>query len=218
MIPMIAGVVIASLAVTAAAPEAPPRDGLDAVKERAGQAIEKRSTAIDEALRRVQENEVVTDAHRARLVAVLGDTQTGLAELGEQIAAASTRAELGDGPQSIATDYRVFAVVLPQTAYTLGADRLTEQAIPGLERAYAGLLEAAGDDSEALEALERMDDAIEEADALAEGLAEGVLAVTPADYNEDRSVMSEWRRRLANAHAAVREAVRAGREALRELR
>lgn len=108
----------------------------------------------------------------------------------------------------------MFAVSIPQALYTVGADRLTEVALPRLERAYDGLA-TISDDTEALAELRA---AIDQATDLAGGIADAALAVEPSDYNDNSTVLAELRLKLREAAAATRDAASAARDLWNEER
>lgn len=211
---LLAGALIAGLTVSSTPTSIDPDAGLDTIQARADRATDERIRAIDRALDRLENADALTDDHRATIVETLTADRAAMEELQAQIAAETDRGDALDAYQSIFTDYRVFAVSIPQALYTVGADRLTEVALPRLERAYDGLA-AISDDTEALAELRA---AIDEATDLADGIADAALAVEPADYNDDSTVLAELRLELREAAAATRDAVSAARELWNEER
>lgn len=211
---LLAGALIAGLTFSGAPAEIDPDAGLDALQVRAERATDDRIRAIDRALDRLDDAEALTDDHRATIVETLTTDRAAMQDLQAQIAAETDRVDALEAYQSIFTDYRVFAVSIPQALYAVGADRLTERALPRLERAYDGLA-AISDDTEGLAELRA---AIDEATDLADGIADAALAVEPADYNDDPTVLAEPKLELREAAAAARDAVKAARQLWTEQR
>ncbi|MBX9718903.1 MAG: hypothetical protein K2X36_08675 [Microbacteriaceae bacterium] len=211
---LIAGALIAGLAMSSTPASIDPDAGLDTIQTRADRATEERIRAIDSALNRLDGADSLTDDHRVSIVETLTADRAAMEELQAQIAAETDRGNALDAYQSIFTDYRVFAVSIPQALYTVGADRLTEVALPRLERAYDGLA-TISDDTEALAELRA---AIDQATDLAGGIADAALAVEPSDYNDNSTVLAELRLKLREAAAATRDAASAARDLWNEER
>ena len=218
MLSTLAGALVAGLTITGPVPALDPGDGLAVIQQRAERATENRIHAIDNALWRVERTTSLTDGHRATIVATLEADQAALEALQNEIAADTEAAEALADYQRIFTDYRVYAVALPQALYAAGADRLTETALPRLEEAYAALAERAEGEPEAADELADMREAIDAATQAANGLADAALAVTPANYNEDATALAELRLDLRQATASARDALHSARAAVQELR
>ncbi len=167
--------------------EHPERD-IDAVKERALAAIDRRLDRLARLREAVESNDHVTADHAAALLTEYERTDSGLRALADQIRAAQTADELRDLIPRIATDFRVYVLVTPKTwevlvADTMGdvADRFDEVAAKiadAIDRAE----EAGYDVGEARAALEEMESFTAEASRLAGGVAPAVLDLTPADW------------------------------------
>lgn len=210
----IAGALIAGLALTGSVTPGTTTDSLEVIQQLADRATNERIRAIDRALDRVDRNDSLTDDHRTTIIANLTADQQAMEQLQAEIAAETNAAEALTAYRSIFTDYRVFAVSLPQSLYAAGADRLTETAIPRLELGYDALA-AASDDTEGLAELRA---AIDEASQLADGIADAALAVEPSDYNADSTVLAELRLELRQAAAAVNDALLVANDVLEGVR
>jgi hypothetical protein len=189
-------------------------DGLTAIQARAERATDDRIRAIDQTLERVDSNESLTAEHRDLIVATLTANRTAMLDLQAEVASESDVTDALDAYQRIFTDYRVYAVSLPQTLYAAGADRLTESAIPRLNEAYETLAAEGGDP----EGLAELRAAIDTAADLAAGIADAALAVDAADFNDDPTVLADLRLELRDAISAARDALEAARSVLDELR
>ena len=127
----------------------------------------------------------------------------------------------------MATDYRVFAVLLPQVHLA----RIGDAAAAAQTRADGvsakideaiGRANAAGKNVDAAtEAAEALDDAVAKLGTDAQGLADQALAITPADFNGDKDVMDPLREKGKAVRAdgkAVRAAAKTVRTELKALR
>jgi len=160
------------------------------LKSRCQQAIERRLGDLSRTQARIDGIEVLTEGHETTLDGIIDSTESGLAQLSDDIADENNRLELVQLCAQIATSYRVYLVVLPQTHLTVGADRIDAAVARGHELidAFDTAVEAAiaaGADVEAAVALR--DQAVAHlaiAESSNSGVAAGALSVTPASYND----------------------------------
>ncbi|MEZ5174589.1 MAG: hypothetical protein R2823_00070 [Acidimicrobiia bacterium] len=214
--------VIALLPQIAVAQEADPQTSdttaeqrvhpVDAIKRRAAEAIHRRLEALDRLGVRVRTDDHVTDGHAAQLTKHYARAAEGLTELGREIAAATSHEELRELVPLIATDYRVYLVIIPKSHEVLvsdhmadAADRLSDAAavvLAAIERA-----EQAGYDM--TEARHWLGVARDEITAVIRGavpVADKVVGLTAADWEEPAKTL------LTNGRAALRQ----GREDLHD--
>ncbi|HTL40991.1 MAG TPA: hypothetical protein VL294_05930 [Pseudolysinimonas sp.] len=193
---------------------------LTAIQKAGAEATGKRIDALTTALTRVERNESLTEADRTTITATLQADLDAMHTLASQIAADTTRVDALTHYHQIFTDYRVYAVALPQALYAAGADRLTGTALPRLQKAYDALVAKIGDSptDEQQRLLDAMAADIADATSGADGLAAASLAVTPADWNADHDVMRDIRTRLHDAIRSARDAASAGRDLAETLR
>ncbi len=186
---------------------------IDEVKERAKAAIDRRLNTLAELQRRVRDHEFMTNVHKATLIADYADAVAGLISLNREIQNAETREELRDLVPLIATDYRVYYVIVPKTYQVAASDRIghvvsrfddTADAISdAIDRA-----EAAGYDmTEAKRWLISARDEIAEARRTGVPVANDVIDLDASDWEEPaKSALEEGRRRLKNARVDLRQA------------
>jgi hypothetical protein len=201
-------------------PTSGPNVTLAGIQTAGAKATDKRIDALTVAIARVEGNDKVTDTDRATILATLNADLDAMHRLADEIAGDTTKAEAAADYHDIFTDYRVYAVALPQALYAAGADALTGTAIPRLHTAYDRLADKVGGDpsDEQQRLLDEMAKDIQDAETASEGLAADALAVTPADWNADHDVMKEIRRQLRDAVRDARDAAHAGREIAQTLR
>ncbi len=224
------GVAAPALAQDVVVDEAPADPATDArvrdLKDRCLDAIDRRLVDLEAAEVRVADSDVVTDAHKVALIAIIDDTQAGLRDLRARIVDSTDPRETLRLCRTIAPDYRVYLVVLPQVhlvsvadhgdrAVTRGAEALDELA-QAITRA-----EEAGLDVD--DAWEYHDQAVRHLDAAStaiDGTAEAVLGVTPESFNAGpgREVLAAARADLRTARDELRQAWDAAHAAVEELR
>lgn len=224
----VAALVIATAAPASAAeagdPTVGPGSSLAEIQRAGAAATDKRIDSLSEAIARVDANEKLTDADRDTIIATLNSDLAAMRDLAAEIAGDDTVSEAAADYRSIFTDYRVYAVVLPQALYAAGADALTGFALPKLQAAYDKLsaaLEGSHADQSTPElqaTLAHMAEMIADAEAGSATLAADALAVTPADWNADHTVLADIRLQLHDAVADARDASRDAREIAEAIR
>ncbi|MEM9467745.1 MAG: hypothetical protein AAGA90_20400 [Actinomycetota bacterium] len=188
--------------------------------------IERRLGDLATAQSRVAGVEALTDAHEATINAIIDATEAGLADQSVAIAEASDRETLATLCAEIATEFRVYLVVLPQTHLTVGADRVDqavergEALIARLDEAIAAA-DAAGADIAAAQALR--DEAaahLAAAEATVDGVGDTVLTVTPASWNDGdgAAVIEASRTAVRSAHGEITAGIEDGRDAVEAIR
>jgi hypothetical protein len=175
---------------------------------------------------KVDASAVLTDAHEAALDEIIASTQQGLRELRAEIEADTTLAELREDITSIFEDYRVYALVVRQVWLVVGDDTVDvtadgfDTAADRLEAAIDAAEAAGADIGDAREHLAAMIRHVEAARDEVDGDAEAVLALTPADWNDESAqpILREARQSLADARGHLRAAVQEARQVLAEIK
>jgi hypothetical protein len=185
---------------------------LPEVKAKAASAISARLTALDRALAAVQANRFITATDRAAAVAILDHDQSGLTALGPVIQADSTLAKARADYRTIFTDYRVFALALPQTRLAAAADALSGTVVPRLtdaEHRLQGLLsgaDSAKDTSSVQAAMADLASRIQAITTSTSGVSATVLSYTPAQWNADHTLLSGTRTAVKTARTDAQAA------------
>ena len=195
------------------------------VKERAQAAIDRRLATIERLKARVADHPHVTGEHRRELLAELDRSEAGLRALSVEIDQATTVPELRVLVPKIATDFRIYLVVVPKVNLALGSDsivaggaRLNEVA-ETLQAWIDRAISKGADASEAIGHLADMNEEIRRALALGEPVAGAVLALSPADWPTPAAdVLTQGRADLSEAGRLSREARISGQEAVAALR
>lgn len=184
---------------------------LAAIQQHGESAIASRLASLQAATTRVQDANDVSAADQTQLLAGFSNDAAGLTALRTKLAADSTVAAAAADLATIFSEYRIYAVVLPRAIIALGADRLSSTAVPRLQAAHDKLA-AAGADATQLAA---MQSDISSAATDVSGLSASALALTPAQYNANHTVVTPLRSRLQQAISSLRQAVVVARTLLR---
>ena len=188
--------------------------------------IDRRLDDLAAAQARAAGVDALTDTHESTINGIIDSTEAGLIDQSAAIAATTDRAELASLCAEIATEFRVYLVVLPQTHLTVSADRVDQAVVRGdellahLDEAIAAAAEA-GADVTAAEALR--DDAaahLASASAGVAGAADQVLTVTPSSWNDGdgQTVIENTRAAVRTAHAEIKDGIEDGHAAIEAVR
>lgn len=186
---------------------------IDEVKARAKAAIDRRLDTLASLQRRVRNHEFMTTVHKATLTADYADAVAGLMSLGREIQDVETGEELRDLVPLIATDYRVYSVIVPKTHQVAASDRVGHVASKFNDTAdvISDAItrgEAAGYDmTDAKRWLVSARDEIAEARHTGVPVAGDVIDLDASDWEEPaKSTLEEGKRRLKNARVDLRQA------------
>ena len=227
-LPRIATAVLAgSLALGVASPALAEETTEDpTLAERCLDQIDRRIGDLGTAKSRAQNATALTDSHLGTITSIIDSTETGLGELAVAIEATDDRATLVELCTSIATDHRVYLVVLPQTHLAIGADRVEaatdrgDELIATFDAAVDAAIQAGADVTEAV-AL-RNDAAAHLADAAttAAGVGDQVLTVTPSSWNDGpgQTVIQDSRTAVRSGHEDIKAGIQDGKAAIEALR
>jgi hypothetical protein len=188
--------------------------------------VARRFTTLDSVASHVSGSKVLTSSDSAALSSEIASTRSGLTSLKAQIDAETSLAALKTEVRKIATDYRVYLLVVPQVNLVSGADTVGA-AKPIFDKISANLTariaaaKTAGKDTTAARAdLDAMNAAIAQAVSLAQPLPAALLPLTPAQYNGGAAgpVLKKARATLVEARGllqAARKDAQACRDALK---
>lgn len=185
---------------------------LNNLKTRGTAEINRRIASLNAALEKLKGSTRLTPADRDALIKQVQDELTGLAALKTKLAAQTDLQAARSDVQSIVTDYRVYALMLPKARLVASADRMTT-AITKLKDLEAMLqtrltaAESNGKDvTELKKSLTDMQAKLASATNQLNGLTAKILAVTPADTNASRTALLAHRQALATAHSDLKAA------------
>ena len=220
-----AAALVASVGVPAFAststptPSAKTTHTLVSVQAAAKTASDKRETALSAAIAKLDAVKGISASDKATLLGRLNTDLAGMKTVEATVAADTTLAAASADFKTIFTTYRVFAVAIPQARLVAGIDRATSMEIPKLTASQAKLaaMLAGKDASKSTAALQSdladMTTQIAKANAALSGASEKVLAITPADFNSNKTVVTSARALVKTAENALKQA-RADRKAI----
>lgn len=185
---------------------------LNAIKQRAKLAIDDRLSALHFAVSDVQGNRFISSTDKTTLLNTLDGDLSGLTALGTKIQEDTTLAEAEADYRTIFTGYRVFALALPQVRYAAACDDITGTVLPRLTDAHTRLaaLLAGPDKSKdtppVQAAMQNLADQIQTVTTSTNGLSATVLAITPAQWDANHSILAGPIQTLRTARGDVRTA------------
>jgi hypothetical protein len=180
---------------------------------RCAAAIDGRLAELAKLNSRLQDSKHTTEAHKAAQIASNTAASVGLSELAVKIAADTDPAVLAADCKAIFEDYRVYALRAPQTNLVIAGDAATAAVakltgiLPELSVAMAAAAGEGKDMTEANAAFADLQAKLVDAASKANGLADSVIGLTPADYNADHGVL-DLARAAARAAALDLKAAR----------
>jgi hypothetical protein len=188
---------------------------LSAIQAAGATGTANRITALNAGVTKVDATTTLTADDRATILGRLNADLGGMASLQSKIAADTDAATAYADYRSMYTDWRVYAVSLQQSLIAATADGLTGTAIPKLQSAATKIAAAfAADPSKATPALRSQlaDMQAKTADAVTKtnGLAATALAVTPAAYDANHSILVDPRAASRDALAGTKAAAADG--------
>jgi hypothetical protein len=185
---------------------------VEKVKTWALEAIEKRLVTLAELEIAIDTSTTVQANHAAKLMQDIRFSVKGLEDLAGEIRGATDLDTLRALVPQIFEDYRVYAIVVPKSHLTLGADaaaavadRLAE--VAGHIDDILGRLEEAGFEiEEARRLLAEMVDLVESGAASARAVPDMVLDLEPADYPDSTGILRAAHRTLKEGGSDLRSA------------
>jgi hypothetical protein len=216
--PVLAAALVAGIATPALAdgspsptPHATHAADLAGIQAAGATATSKRIASLTTAISRVTDAKGISSGDRSTALGTLNADLTAMNSLKTKIAADTTASQARSDLHSVFTEYRVYAVAIPQARIAAAADRLTGTAIPKLQTIASKLAPRVSGDSDLQAKLADLNTQITTATTDSDGLAAAALAVTPSAYNGDHSVMTSLRTKEKAAVAAARQAAQDAR-------
>jgi hypothetical protein len=178
---------------------------LENLKTKGAAEIDRRLTNLNEALAKLDASTTLKPADKSALDKTIAAELTGLKALKAKLAADSDLTTARTDVQSIFTDYRVYYLMLPKTRMISAADKfdVVETKLTKLEadlQAKVTAAKAAGQDVTAMQKL--LDDMLAkdtDATTKTQGVVTPLLALQPADFNSNHTVLLQYRTTMAAA-------------------
>lgn len=219
----VAGVLGAAGTASASSSVDGPID-LEAARTRCIEAITVRHTEIAKLGSQAGSAANLTDAHEATIDSFLGAADSGLTALQATIEADTDAASLRAHCESIATDYRIYALRSPQVHLAIGGDRAaaaiakSDGIVTKLEAAIDKAAAAGEDVTAATAALDDLKAKLADASSVLSGVVDAELALTPADWNANHSVLAPTTSALRTVKADLQAAMADARAIIADLK
>lgn len=197
---------------------------LQQIQAAATTATGQRIAKLNAAVTQVNDDKTLTSSDRSALLSTLQGDLAGMQQIKAKIAADTTASQAHTDYTTIFRQYRVLAVALPQERIVREADRATATALPRLqavEQKLSSRLEKnhSKDTSTAKTALAGLQQQITAVRSDAQGLDGAALAVTPTQFNQSHSAITDVRTAAKKLRTAVKDAqkdIRTIRQALKD--
>ena len=182
--------------------------------------ITRRLADLDKLTARVAERaDVLTADHKTAITAIITSAKAGLVLLQGEIGAATTVDALKPLCQRIFTDFRIYALRLPQVNVVLAADAIgSKQATFATLRTKLVDAIALGSTSENRAELDALlaefDGHVLAMKTAADGVADPALAITPAEYNANPSALKPYIGAVRDARKEAKAAAKSARKIL----
>jgi len=188
--------------------------------------INRRFTTLTDVSSKITGSKVITPSDASALQAEIGSTQSGLTSLKASIDSETALPALKADIAKIATDYRVYLLVVPQANLVNGADAVlvAQTKFAGVNTTLTARIadaKAHGKDTTAAQAdLDKMNASVTAAAGLASPLPAALLPLTPAQYNGGTAgpILTSARTALGTARDDLKSAIadaKACRDALK---
>ncbi|HSX33551.1 MAG TPA: hypothetical protein VLF91_04400 [Candidatus Saccharimonadales bacterium] len=176
------------------------------MKQKGDQEITRRLNALSKLTDKITAAAKLSASDKAALSSEVSSEITGLTTLKAKLDAETTVAGAAADVQSMVTEYRVYALIVPKVQLIKTADdqQAVESKLTDLATKLQARLTTAqtqGKDVSALQTkLTDMNTQIATAQAISAGVEVEALALQPSDYNADHAIVSSYRNRLQTAH------------------
>lgn len=188
-----------------------PEQRMQGMQDRGGKEIDARITSLNNLLTRIQAMKNVSDAQKASFAASIQAEITTLTNLKIQIGGDTSTTTLKSDVQSITKAYRIYALVMPQTAIAAAADRVGT--IAGMLTTVSGKLQSrlAADATLSANAslqadLTDMNAKIADANVQAQAAVSEVASLKPD--NGDKTIMASNTAALKDARTKLQAATK----------
>jgi hypothetical protein len=192
----------------AASTPAPSTQTLSGIQSQAAAAVTTRVNDLNTAIGKVNADSKL-GSNAPALVAYLQNDIPGLQQLGQKIAADNSVSTAETDAQTIFTNYRALALVLPAARLAAVSDQLSTTTIPKLTAASTKAASYENPTNQAALAplLADLNNQIASATKSVSGVATTVLGSTPAQWNANHDLLAASKSSVTSAEAAVKKAV-----------
>lgn len=180
---------------------------LSSIHSRGAKEITRRLTYLNNLLTQINNATHLTASDKAALTSEINNEIAGLTALQSTLAAQTSLPGAKANVQSMITDYRVFALIIPKVRMIIYADNQQNNetklsTLSGKLETRIAAAKTSGTDVTSLQTkLDDMKSKISAAQTLSSGVETGVLGITPDQYNANKSILAPYHADLGTAHA-----------------
>ena len=180
---------------------------LSNLKTKGSAEITRRLTSLNSALTTVGATTKLSSSDKSYLESEINTEITGLTSLQTTLNSETTLSSARADVQSIFSEYRVYALVLPKTRLVKAADgeQNTDTQLTTLANSLQTQITTDGNSGKnvtsAQNTLNDMNTQITNAQSIASSIESKVLTLAPSDYNTDHTILSGDLAQLKTAHA-----------------
>jgi hypothetical protein len=205
---MTSAAALAAIATTAGADNTTTPASLSGIQAKAAAAITLRINDLNAAIAKVNSAKDLGSG-QGTLDNYLAVDIPRLQTLGTKIAADTALSEAEADYQSIFTDYRVLALVLPAAELAADADRITNTAVPGLTAFSAKAQSHVNASNQAIlqPMIDTLNNDISGATNATSGLAGTVLVYVPSQWNANNALLNPSKASLQTGTSDVKNAL-----------
>jgi hypothetical protein len=178
-----------------------------AARTAAEAAITARLTDLSARVTLINSSPALTAGDKSALLSEITSTTSGLQTLATTIANETSVAAFRTEVAGIYSNFRVYALVLPQVHLVRATDELATVVVPALQKVEQALQARAAGVAAAVAPLNDLAAQIAAIQTDTGGLSATLLAVTPAQWNASHTVLSGPRQKLEAARKAAGQAL-----------
>lgn len=183
------------------------QERLTVIKQKGDEEIARRTTSLSKLSSILQSAKKLSTADKATLTAEVASATDGLTALKTQLDNETTLDGARTDVQSIVSEYRVFALVMPKVHLIkiaddqIAAETALSSAATKLQARVSGLQSSGKDVSSLLTPLADMKAKIANAQKISMSVQASVINLQPTDYNSDHKILEGDNTQLKTAHA-----------------
>lgn len=190
---------------TAARKVVAQKQGIESIKNKASREIDRRISALNNLITRINNNQKLTTDEKSSLSAQAQSEISGLISLKSRIASGTDLATLRTDVKSIINEYRVYALIMPKTGIIYSADLILSH-VTSLNNIYSKLqariqtAQQKGKDVTSLQnSLNDMKTKLDDAQKQAQAAKAAVLILEPNGYPANKTQLLSSRADLKTA-------------------
>jgi hypothetical protein len=192
---------------------------VQAIIARGDSEIARRLTTLNGLSSDISSSTKLSAADKASLTTELNNEISGLTSLKTTLDASTTVATARTSAQSIFSDYRVYALVVPKIHLIKAADnqQLVEAKLATLETTLGTKVNSTTNSSLQGDLASMISDT-QSAQALSQSVESSVIGLVPSDYNSDHTLLQQYFTKLKTALADNQAAAQLGKTIISSLK